>query len=130
MPLNVVFTPGFLYHLIKIIEFNILISFNCSSLADSLSIASNIKCLKGIKILNLNIQSLFYKVDEIKLMVLESDPDILGITETWLHDGIDNSEIHIPNYALCRNDRAEWVWWCCVLHSQQDRDKFDLSVST
>ena len=76
-------------------------------LDDSLSIASNIRYLQGLKILNLNIQSLFYKIDEIKLMVLESGADILGIIETWLHDGIDNSEIHIPNYTLCCNDHVD-----------------------
>ena len=63
--------------------------------------------MKGLRILNLNIQSLFYKLDEINVMILESDPDIIGITETWLHDGIDDSELQIPNYTMYRNDRAD-----------------------
>jgi exonuclease III len=46
-------------------------------------------------------------LDEIRLIVLESDPDVLGISETWINDDIDNSEINIPNYNLYRCDRRD-----------------------
>ena len=68
---------------------------------------SDIRYIKGIKILHLNIRSLYNKLDEIRLLVVESNPDILGISETWLHNGIDDSEIHIPNFSLLRKDRRD-----------------------
>ena len=39
--------------------------------------------------------------------MFESNPDILGISETWLHDGIDSSEIHIPNYNVLQKERGD-----------------------
>ena len=71
------------------------------------SAVSNIKNINGIKFLHLNAQSCVNKLDEIRLLVLESNPDFLGISETWLHDGIDSSEINIPNYELLRKDRDD-----------------------
>ena len=40
-------------------------------------------------------------------MAHESKPDVIGLTETWLHDGRDSSELAIPNYVLFRKDRVE-----------------------
>ena len=69
--------------------------------------SSDIRYIKGIKILHLNTRSLYNTLVEISLLVVESNPDILGISETWLHNGIDDSEIHIPNFSLLRKDRGD-----------------------
>ncbi|KAJ8017721.1 hypothetical protein HOLleu_44669 [Holothuria leucospilota] len=38
------------------------------------------------------------------------NPDIVGVTETWLHSDISNSsEIQIPGYKIFRQDRADTV---------------------
>ena len=39
------------------------------------------------------------------MYVLEEKFDIIGITETWLNDGILDSEMSIEGYTLHRNDR-------------------------
>ena len=47
------------------------------------------------------------KIDELNAYVVEFDVDIIGITETWLHEGISNSEIAIENFSIYRKDRSE-----------------------
>ena len=48
------------------------------------------------------------KIDELKAYViefeLEFELDIIGITETWLNEGISNSEIAIENFSINRKD--------------------------
>ena len=33
------------------------------------------------------------------------DPDVIGITETWLHEHVNNAEISLKGYTTFRNDR-------------------------
>lgn len=40
------------------------------------------------------------------MLVSRSNPDIIGITETWLNDNIQNNEIYIPGYNIFRKDRC------------------------
>ena len=47
------------------------------------------------------------KIDELNAYVVEFDLDIIGITETWLNEGISNSEIAIENFSIYRKDRSE-----------------------
>ena len=47
------------------------------------------------------------KIDELKAYVIEFELDIIGITETWLNEGISNSEIAIENFSIYRKDRSE-----------------------
>ena len=42
------------------------------------------------------------KIGELKAYVVEFDLDIIGITETWLNEGISNSEIAIKNFSIYR----------------------------
>ena len=91
----------------------------------------DLKLLKGLKILNLNVQSLYPKIDDIKLLCLECEPDILGITESWLNDSISNSEIHIPNYNIYRKDRADGYGGVILYtHNRLDTNLITLSQST
>ena len=46
-------------------------------------------------------------IDELKAYVIEFELDIIGITETWLNEGIWNSEIAIENFSIYRKDRSE-----------------------
>ena len=50
--------------------------------------------IKSLNCLYVNAKSLVnnLKIDELKAYVLEFDLDIIGITETWLNEGISNSE--------------------------------------
>jgi hypothetical protein len=52
-----------------------------------------------------NIQSLPNKLDELKIDILRSPPDIIALTETWLTEEIKDVEINIPGYQIFRRDR-------------------------
>ena len=58
-----------------------------------------------IKIYYTNVRSLKNKINELKIMAAAAKPDIIALTETWLHDDIGNSEINIDSYSLIRKDR-------------------------
>ena len=74
--------------------------------------------------------NLYPKLDEIRLLVLESEPDILRLTETWLNDSHTNSEIHIPNYNLYRKDRADGYGGVVLYtHSRLETNLITLSQS-
>ena len=40
------------------------------------------------------------KIDELKAYAAEFELDIIGITETWLNEGISNCEIAIENFTF------------------------------
>lgn len=47
------------------------------------------------------------KLDEIRYVLQNKGVDILGITETWLHEGIGDAEIAISGYKIFRKDRVK-----------------------
>ena len=52
-----------------------------------------------------NARSVVNKLIELDLLLKEDRPDVVGITETWLHNGIDDSELNFEGYTLFRTDR-------------------------
>ena len=46
-----------------------------------------------------------YKREELKFDMGRWDLDIVGVTESWLHEGIGDGEVNIPGYTLFRRDR-------------------------
>lgn len=45
------------------------------------------------------------KVLDVEEVLLSHDPDILIVTETWLHEGIESTEVVPPSYNIIRKDR-------------------------
>ena len=63
---------------------------------------------QGLRILYTNARSIVNKVQELKLYVLNVDPDVIIITETWTHSAISNDFLNIPNYYItARHDRSD-----------------------
>ena len=53
-----------------------------------------------------NAQSFMNKHDEFMNTVIDViNPHIIGITESWCHNDINESEIHIDGYTTYRKDR-------------------------
>ena len=50
-----------------------------------------------LKIIHINSQSLLGHLDEVKLLAVETDVDVLCISETWLLPTIEDRFINIPN---------------------------------
>ena len=63
------------------------------------------KTKKTLKCMTLNAQSLNRKMDELKKMVRLTKPHIIGITETWGKEKINDAYFKIDNYTMYRNDR-------------------------
>ena len=64
--------------------------------------------IKSLICLYVNARSLVnnLKIDELKAYVVFLYLDIICITETWLNEGISNSEIAIENFSIYRKDRS------------------------
>ena len=60
---------------------------------------------KGLKVVFWNVRSLHNKLDSIKHAVLDFQPDILNLCETWLHENISDTEINMNNFNIVRTDR-------------------------
>lgn len=60
-----------------------------------------------LKIANVNVRSLLPSLNEIKQMISSFKFHILGITETWLKNEIDNGQIAIDGYNFFRMDRDD-----------------------
>lgn len=52
-----------------------------------------------------NTMSLVPKIDEVRHFVLDKDPDLVFITETWLKDQIDSNQVDIPEYNMAYKNR-------------------------
>ena len=45
------------------------------------------------------------KKSELNIMVLDSDPQIIGITESWANKDITDAELGLEGYVMFRKDR-------------------------
>ncbi len=52
-----------------------------------------------------NARSIVNKRSELELYILEEEPDIVGITETWAVESIEDSELSIDGYTMIRRNR-------------------------
>ncbi len=49
--------------------------------------------------------SIMNKLDELNNLASLSRIDVIGVTETWLHDELKDHEVSLPGYVLFRHDR-------------------------
>ena len=61
---------------------------------------------KGFKIAHLNVRSLPKKVDQIRLLMSQSEIDILTLSETWLKSHLHQNLVALDNYSSHRLDRS------------------------
>ena len=60
---------------------------------------------RGIKFSHLNIHSLIYKIDELKILLSNNPFDIICLNETLCDSSIPDSELNIDDFVLLRQDR-------------------------
>lgn len=56
--------------------------------------------------LHVNARSILPKLDQLKVWVESSNPDVLVITETWLRNSIPYPDLYLSGYNLFRQDRS------------------------
>ena len=77
----------------------------------------NIFRSKGIHLIQLNVNSLLPKIDEICYTAEHTKSTVIGITESKLHKSIFQLEIEIDNYDLLRCDRNRNGGVACYIKS-------------
>lgn len=55
--------------------------------------------------MSINARSLINKFDVFQATIHDSQPDVVGVTESWAHDGILDSELQLLGYDMFRCDR-------------------------
>jgi len=63
---------------------------------------------KGLKFAHLNINGISSKLDQIRIILFESNLDILCLNETKIDDNTKDTDINIPGYTLFRKDRNKY----------------------
>jgi hypothetical protein len=60
-----------------------------------------------VKCMQANVRSILnmHKREEIQLLITKEKVDILGITESWLHEGVEDAEVSMKGFRLFRKDR-------------------------
>lgn len=59
-----------------------------------------------MKISHINVRSLFAKMCDLSAIVHQREFDIVGISETWLDEGISSDVVALNGYSLFRQDRG------------------------
>jgi len=59
----------------------------------------------GLNICHINAQSLLKKIDEFRLIFVNSDIDIICVSETWFKKTLPSSLVALKGYKLFRHDR-------------------------
>jgi hypothetical protein len=65
---------------------------------------------KTVTVLYTNAQSIGSKIDELKAITQELEPDIILLTETWCNNSVGNAALSLENYKLeteLRKDRCD-----------------------
>ena len=60
---------------------------------------------KGLKLVSLNIRSLFKKVDQCRIAFHNTGIDIVALSETWLKSNIPTAAVDLEEYCCIRQDR-------------------------
>lgn len=60
----------------------------------------------GLSFIHLNTQSLYSKINEVRILANDLNPDPLCLSETWLSDKISDGLIDLPGYSVFRAHRS------------------------
>ena len=82
--------------------FSLEVSFSTHSFSSDIDFCS----VKGLKIANLNVNSLTKHIVEIRVLLADNPFDILSINESKIDWSVSDSEVFIHNYTLLRRDRT------------------------
>lgn len=86
-------------------------SFQRNGTYDHLRILINIICnqRQGLRVCHLNAQSLFMKIDEFRGMFVDSNVDVVCVTETWFKTDVADEVYALKGYRLLRGDRPNRI---------------------
>lgn len=65
------------------------------------------KCSSGLKVCHINAQSLNNKMDQLRYVFMDSDIDIICVSETWFQYDVVTGIFDLPGYKIFRCDRKK-----------------------
>ena len=104
------------------------INRNGANAPDQCFLTELTNCFKGgktfLKAAHINVNGLLTstKLQEIKLILCNTNIDILGITETKLHKKVEDSKLEIEGYKFFRRDREVNSGGGCLLYFSEHLD--------
>ena len=85
--------------------------------------------VSGLKCVCLNARSLVNKMGELRLMVEDVEPDIIGITETWTRPDMGNAEFSLKGYQMFRKDREVRRGGGVALYIKQSIQAYEFQIN-
>ena len=83
----------------------------------------------GIKCVCLNARSIINKKNELNIMVDDIKPHIIGITESWAHNGITDAELGLEGYVMFRKDRIGKKGGGVLLYIKENIPAYEVQLS-
>ena len=65
-----------------------------------------LNAVKGFKETHLNVRSILKEIDQLRVLLFDSEVDVLTFSETWLKPHISSELLELEGYHLYRVDRA------------------------
>ena len=72
---------------------------------NQISSLDDLNKVKGLKPVHMNVRSLPKKIDQFRVLLLESKIDVVSLSETWLNASVNQSEINLTGFRAYRQDR-------------------------
>ena len=67
----------------------------------------------------LNARNIVNTFDEFQVVVHNEEPELIGVSETWLHADIPYSESELKGYCVYRGDRTQRRGGGCLLYIKE-----------
>ena len=78
----------------------------------------------------LNARSIVNKKNELNIMVEDTDPHIIGITESWANTDITNDELGLTGYVMFRRDRIGRKGGGVILYVKESIQAFEIKLES
>ena len=82
----------------------------------------------GYRCVCLNARSIVNKKNELNIMVEDSDPHIIGITESWANIDITHAELGLTGYVMFRRDRIGRRGGGVILYVKESIQAYEIKL--
>ena len=84
----------------------------------------------GYRCMCLNARSIVNKKNELNIMVEDTDPHIIGITESWANTDITNDELGLTGYVMFTRDRIGRRGGGVILYVKESIQAFEVKLES
>ena len=84
----------------------------------------------GYRCMCLNARSIVNKKNELNIMVEDTDPHIIGITESWAITDITDAELGLTGYVMFRRDRIGRRGGGVILYVKESIQAYEIKLES